>query len=215
MSTTRTSRSLAIALVLLWFLSYSGISSAGRKTQSAKEPVTDDLKSPKHFSDECGVFAPSRVEGLRIEMLPQPCVFTLEQARQGITFRYEVVIERDIAGFETGPQDEGCCLQPGLSTLYAFPEISGGGQRYAGLDWGNCDCAHRGRVKLVRLKKGRYPEAFSWNGANWSGPSDTNRPQGVAFPPGTYKFEVKIRHFRDKQPAEYVVGGMLVKIVEN
>lgn len=215
MSTTRISRMSAIALVLLWLLSYSAISCAGRQTQSAKEPVTDDPKSPRRFSDQCGVFATSPVEGLRIEMPPQPCVLTLEQARQGITFRYEVVIEREIAGFVTGPQDDGCCLKPGFSTLYAFPQIIGGGQRYAGVDWGNCDCAHRSRVKLVRLKKGRYPESFSWNGVNWSGPSDTNRPRGAPFPPGTYKFEVKIRHFRDKHPAEYVIGGMLVKIVEN
>lgn len=213
MSTTSSSKRLAIAMGLLWLLPYAGISCAHHQTQSAKDPVTDDLKRPRQFSDECGTFATSPVEGLRIEMPPQPCVFTLEQARQGIIFKYEVVIEREIAGFVTGPQDAGCCLQPGLSRLYAFPQLTGSGQRYSMDDCGLCDYTHRGRVN--RLKKGRYPESFFWNGVNWSGPSDTDRPRGAPFPPGTYRFEVKIRHFRNKQPPEYVIGGMLIKIVEN
>ena len=206
---------LATALLLLLLLPYNGTSCAHRQTQSAKDPITDELRGPLRFSDECGTFGTSPVVGLRIELPPQPCVFTLEQARQGITFKYEVVIEREIVGFVASPQDDGCCWRPGPSTLYAFPQVYGGSQRYAETDLGLCDGPKRKRADLVRLKKGRYPEAFFWHGVNWLGPSDTDRPRGAPFPPGTYKLEVKIRHFHDKQPPGDVIGGMLVKIVEN
>ena len=155
------------------------------------------------------------LKGLRIEIPPQPCVFTLEQARQGITFRYEVVIERDMAGFLTGPQDAGCCQEPGPGNLYPFPQIVGNGQRYALYDAGYCDCSWKGRPKRLTLKKGRYQGAFFWNGVNWSGPSDFDNPQGRPFPPGTYRFGVRIMRLQNKQPPEHIIGGMQIKLIES
>jgi hypothetical protein len=38
----------------------------------------------------------------------------------------------------------------------------------------------------VTIPAGTYACAFTWDGRNWYGPSDTERPRGAPFPPGDY-----------------------------
>ena len=45
----------------------------------------------------------------------------------------------------------------------------------------------------VTLAPGTYPATFTWQGNNWSGPSDTGNPMGPPFPPGTYTLTVTAR----------------------
>jgi len=42
----------------------------------------------------------------------------------------------------------------------------------------------------VTIKKGTYHATFTWDGKNWSGPSDTGNPKGAAFPTGDYHLDV-------------------------
>jgi len=40
------------------------------------------------------------------------------------------------------------------------------------------------------LRKGTYARTFTWDGVNWTGPSDTGNPKGAPFPPGDYTLTV-------------------------
>jgi hypothetical protein len=43
---------------------------------------------------------------------------------------------------------------------------------------------------VVTLQPGSHDHAFTWEGRNWNGPSDTMNPMGDYFPAGTYTLSV-------------------------
>lgn len=148
--------------------------------------------------------------------LPHVCIrfpaqrtsFTLAEAAAGLTFRYEVVIDEDVAGVVTLPQDAGQCGSPSPGGLYVLEQVMGGGQSYCICDTGLCFPPPETPVTLVA---GVYPATFAWDGVNWGGPSDTGNPKGAPFPAGTYNVTVSAVGQRevDAGLVGFVVTGTL------
>ena len=116
-----------------------------------------------------------------------PCVFTLAQARAGISVPYDIVIAHTVTGVVATPQDAGGCDRAGASGLIPFAELTGGGQRYCLCDTGLCMAPS---MTPVTLAAGTTSAQFTWDGVNWTGPSDTGNPKGPAFPASSYTLRI-------------------------
>jgi hypothetical protein len=145
----------------------------------------------------CNVTSTSSLPGVSIAFhQPVACEFTLAQAQAGIAIAYDVIVASDVAGVVPKPQDMGDCGQPGSSGLIPFERLQGGGQSYCLCDTGLCRAMP---LPPRTLLAGRYTNTFSWDGKNWSGPSDTLNPQGAPFPPGDYTLNVSATGTRGTQ----------------
>jgi hypothetical protein len=131
----------------------------------------------------CQPVISSSLPGARLEFTTTNWTYTLEQVQSGITIGYQVVIDTDISGVLPIPTDSGQCEQPGPSGLIVSETISGNGQLYCRCDTGLCP---QYAATATRLKRGIYAQHFTWDGRNWTGPSDVDTPKGPLFPPGTY-----------------------------
>jgi len=100
---------------------------------------------------------------------------------------YDVMVAADVAGVVPAPQDAGGCGAPGSSQLIVIERLAGGTQSYCLCDTGLCPPSN---PPPVTLHAGTYASVFSWQGNNWSGPSDTSNPMGAPFPPGSYTLTV-------------------------
>jgi hypothetical protein len=80
------------------------------------------------------------------------------------------------------------CYQPGPSGLMVFERLSGSGQDYCLCDRGLPNPGYCGQS--TTLHAGVYSAAFTWDGRNWTGPSDTNNPKGDYFPAGSYRLDI-------------------------
>ena len=139
---------------------------------------TDGLASP------CPIGA-SDLAGVCIAFdVPAP-TFTLAEAAAGVQIPYRVVVDQ-VHDVIPAPQDAGGCAQPGPSGLIVFEDLSAGPQRYCECDVGLC----AGTPVPGTLVVGQFPAIFDWDGRNWSGPSDTQNPEGTAFPAGSYTLDV-------------------------
>ncbi|HVU03845.1 MAG TPA: hypothetical protein VHE30_18930 [Polyangiaceae bacterium] len=145
--------------------------------------------------DRCVLSADSTLPHVHLVSKAKKCVFSLAEARAGITIPYEVVIDEDVPGFAPlSPYPYG----PNVSSLAVTEVLAGGSQSYClcdqGLPWGACPeedggVSHPGSGTVcapTTLKKGTYAREFAWDGVNWTGPSDTGNPKGAPFPPGDY-----------------------------
>jgi len=69
----------------------------------------------------------------------------------------------------------------------------------------------KGTVKS--LNKGTYAHIFTWDGRNWTGPSDFGNPKGKPFPAGAYDVTVTIHGYlvvgNAKMPYEMSRKGKL------
>jgi hypothetical protein len=137
----------------------------------------------------CAPGGSSELPGVKLEFIGASCTFTLAQAAAGLEIPYQVVVDDDVTGVVPKPQDSGQCDKPGPSGLILFEKLDGGGQQYCICDTGLCAF----QEQAVTLKKGTYPGKFSWDGKNWSGPSDTGNPKGKDFPAGKYTLEVSAK----------------------
>lgn len=161
----------------------------------------------------CTVSSSSTWEGITIRFPEQKCTFTLAEAAQGISFAYEVVVEKAYPEFRPILQDAGKCDHPGTSTLFPYEVVEGNGQSYALADQGLCPGFSSQPV--VDLQPGTYPDTFTWPGVNWSGPSDTNNPHGPPFPPGTYAFNVTILGSpASAEPGTPITGELMFTLTE-
>ena len=122
--------------------------------------------------------------------------YTVAQAAEGIAIEYEIVIDRDLTGVVPLPQGsagEGITVaqadgrEERIANLLPFESLTGNAQSYGLFDTG---LPAPRKAFPATIKSGRYRHLFKWNGRNWNGGSDTDRPQGDPFPAGTYKLEV-------------------------
>lgn len=162
----------------------------------------------------CTTSGSSTLAGVSIHFPAQRCTFSQAEALAGVTFQYEVVIEHDVAGVLSGPQDWGHCDGPGPGGLYVLPTISGNGQSYCICDVGLCP---QPLLSPNVLTMGTYSGTFFWDGVNWIGPSDTGNPKGDPFPAGVYTLSIRgtgliVESNGGTTPYE-VVGTMDVTIV--
>lgn len=153
----------------------------------------------------------STLPGVEVAWTPQKCVFTLAEAMAGIDFTYTVDVAEPVENVLPSPNDAGNCQGPGPSGLIVSGDVDGNGQHYCLCDQGLCPPLEQPPVDLVA---GSYPATFSWNGVNWSGPSDTNNPFGPAFPPGEYIVQVRAIG-QHGQPAQdfSVLGSFPITLV--
>jgi len=127
----------------------------------------------------------STLPGVSFDLSGNPPVLTLAQAAAGVTFVYRTRIENDLPDVSSIPLDAGRCDQPDASGLAVLEMITGDHQ-YCPCDTGRCGL----QDAVVDLKMGVYENTFEWDGREWMGPSDTNRPKGDPFPPGTYQIRI-------------------------
>jgi hypothetical protein len=154
---------------------------------------------------KCTVTSTSSLPGVSIVFHdPVVCEFTIAQAQAGISIPYDVVIASDVTGVVPEPQDGGKCGQPASSGLILFERLGGGGQSYCLCDTGLCLPT---TPPPTTLHAGTYASAFSWDGKNWGGPSDTGNPQVAPFPPGDYTLTVSATGTRGG--ASFAVSGTL------
>jgi len=114
--------------------------------------------------------------------------FTLAEAAAGVPLNYEIDVAKDFTGAVT-PLDTGSGMRAGASGLAPFYRIYGNGQSYSLFDMG---LGPPPDYASHPISEGRYPAEFTWDGRNWSGPSDTQLPMGPPFPPGEYTLEVRV-----------------------
>ncbi|MBA4191306.1 MAG: hypothetical protein C0467_25265 [Planctomycetaceae bacterium] len=142
---------------------------------------------------------------VKIEFPKDGYTFTLAEAAKGIKIEYKIVVEEDmkvIALLNPPSYREPA----GPSGLHTSEQLSGKDQLY-------ClrDCGLRGAPEKVvhTLKKATYTHAFEWDGLNWTGPSDSNRPKGKPFPAGTYDLTVTMSGLlvTDKEKVPYKLTG--------
>jgi hypothetical protein len=137
----------------------------------------------------CSTSVSSSLPDVSIEFrAPVMCTFSLAQAAAGVTIPYDIVVANDVSDVVPAPLDAGGCGQPGSSGLIVSEQLAGGGQSYCVCDTGLCPFSPQA---ATTLHAGRYGGAFSWDGKNWNGPSDTGNAKGAAFPPGTYSLTVR------------------------
>ena len=149
---------------------------------------------PPTTGPACNGLASSDLTGVSIEFPDDRCSFSMAEVAAGITIKYTVVVADTLTSVSPAPLDAGHCNQPdpafGLTPLEKISgPTSDETQRYCLCDVGGCfDPGQPGPVTVVPA--GRYDRSMTWTGRNWGGPSDTANPMGVAFPPGTYTFNV-------------------------
>lgn len=136
--------------------------------------------------DTCRVTGSSSLPGVAISFPGASCSFSIAEAQAGIEFTYEVSVQQAIADISPRAQDLGSCGEPGDSGLVLFEEITDGNHRYCICDSGLCEPGQSPTL----LRPGIYIQTFSWDGHNWTGPSDTSNPKGSPFPAGDYDFLV-------------------------
>lgn len=167
-------------------------SDAGTEPDSATTP---DASVPPN----CLLESESSLPHVHFVSKATECVFSLAEARAGISIPYDVVIDEDVPGFAPAqPYPYGA----NVSGLSVSEMLRGGGQTYClcdqGLPYASCPLADGGvshpidstPCGPVTLKKGVYSRAFDWDGVNWTGPSDTGNPKGPPFPPGDYALTI-------------------------
>lgn len=149
----------------------------------------------------CATDGSSSLAGVRIEFPDQRCTFTLAEAAEGITIAHRVVVNEDLRDVSTEAQDAGRCAGPGPSGLIVHEVLDGGDERYCVCDEGLCI----GDPVVTSLTSGTHDDAFTWQGRNWGGPSDTGMLMGAPFPPGTYTLTVS--SVGEHEGARYAVEG--------
>lgn len=156
-------------------------------TTGATADVTSTTDATTGSEALCEGTGKTTLPGVTIVFPPQPCVFTLAEAAAGISFTFSVEVAAAVDEVTPLSGDGGGCTTPDPSGLFLAPEVDGGGQHYCLCDQGLCPPPGDPPVSLV---PGSYPGEFTWNGVNWTGPSDTDNPFGPPFPAGEYVVSV-------------------------
>src|SRR5215510_15893946 len=112
---------LAISGVL-FFIALAIVSgcSGTNSSVSADGPSMDAASRDGEDAASCTATSESDLPGARMEIDTSVCVFTLAQARAGISIGYEVVIDESIPDVTPRAQDAGNCDQPDGSGLIPF-----------------------------------------------------------------------------------------------
>jgi hypothetical protein len=182
--------------VALWLLAAVGCDSR------ALDPTSDGghLGGPA-----CNGPASSTLPGVSLTF-PDACrTYTQAEVAAGIELHYQVVVAADVAGLHPVAGDAGYCAQPGDSGLIVQFVIAGNEQSYCLCDTGRCFQ----QSFSTAPRAGTYPATISWDGRNWTGPSDFGNPEGAPFPPGTYTLTLSARGTRETSggATDYLVSA--------
>jgi hypothetical protein len=145
-------------------------------------------------------------DAIRIQFPPKGYEFTTAEAAKGIKIGYHLVVSEDVPKLTPLPHGPSHATPPGPSGLYPLERIAGNGQVYCLQDFG-LGAPPKGVARTV--KRGKYLHAFTWDGRNWLGPSDTGQAKGKPFPPGTYTLTVTLHGFHETAAGKkaYTISG--------
>jgi hypothetical protein len=176
---------------------------------SADSTPTVDVTSPDVDPAMCKFDSDGTLKGVSIDLSGNGCVYSLAQAAQGITFHYRVQVEQELTEVISRPMDAGQCDEAGPSGLRTFEKIFGNDQTYCVCDAGLCKLPTEG----ITLVPGDYPDAFTWHGRNWNGPSDTGNPEGQPFPTGEYTLVVRAEGNHGPLKSDFAVTATMKVIL--
>jgi hypothetical protein len=136
----------------------------------------------------CRVEVTSDFPGVTLEFPTQPCSFTEAQALAGIPFRYTLVVDQAVApNLESLPSQRQSCPSPlSGAGVYVFEHVVGLNKETCLCDEGRC-----ATPPTAQAVAGRTDVTWTWQGREWSGPSDFGNPLGAPFGPGAYSFQVE------------------------
>jgi len=147
-------------------------------------------QAPPTTGAACDRLGSSDLPGVSIEFPDDRCRYSMAEVAAGIPINYTVVVASTLTDVTPTALDAGGCAQPDRELgLMPLLQITGLGQSYCACDLGLCLRDGSAQPTTV-VPAGRYDRTMPWTGRNWGGPSDTNRPLGDAFLPGTYTFNV-------------------------
>jgi hypothetical protein len=166
-------------------------------TESSRSNLDASTLTDADLHPTCLLSEVSTLPGVRIDVTASRCVFTLAEARAGISISYDVVIEHDVPAFVPPRYPYGA----NVDGLYVTDVLSGGDQQYClcdlGLPYSVCPLEDGGEsfsglspCAAITLHQGVYHRTFLWDGVNWYGPSDTNAPKRAPFPAGDYTLAI-------------------------
>jgi len=170
----------------------------------ANDVVTEEAP----IDPSCIIEESSSLPGVRFAVQTTNCTFTLAEAAAGIAIPYDLMVDHDVPGFVTRTY----FYMPDVANLLITERVEGNQQSYCvcdrGLPYPGCPDADGGFTEPtfgavddalpwyerpcepLTIPHGVYHRVFQWDGRNWSGPSDTNRPKGLAFPVGDYELSI-------------------------
>ena len=130
------------------------------------------------------------IPGATLDLSKTPCTFSIKAAKGVFDLGYKLTVLTS-EKLSTGGNMGGCPPQPssihgGIAT---FEQLDGGGQKWCMCDTGLCAPIE---PPFTASTVGSYDVAFTWDGKNFQGPSDTGNKPGPAFPPGSYVFSVTV-----------------------
>jgi hypothetical protein len=150
-------------------------------------------------STVCVLSAASTLPHVHVVFTSSTCVFTLAEAAAKVTFTYDLVVDQDVPGFvPASPYPYGS----NAANLALTETVAGAGQSYCVCDLGlpvaECPTGDGGFAAPgdggicapITIPAGTYHRTFSWDGRNWTGPSDYGNPEGPPFPAGDYTLTV-------------------------
>jgi hypothetical protein len=164
-------------------------------------PVVDGGAEASVEAIACNPVTTSTLPHVHIVFQATKCTFTLAEAAAKISIPYDLVVDEDVPGFvPASPYRYGSSA----ANLVLDEDIKGGTQLYCLCDTGLpaplcplddggdvfSDAGPLGGCPAVTIPAGTYHRVITWDGRNWTGPSDTDNPEGPPFPPGDYAVEV-------------------------
>jgi hypothetical protein len=159
--------------------------------------------APPPDAGSCDGESSSDLPGVQLAFPDQPYSFTAAEIAKGIEIIYSEVITAADANLKPDAGDAGGCARPDDAGLIVSYRISGAGQSYCLCDTGLCQPSSSVTTTVV----GTHTRQISWDGRNWSGPSDTGNREGASFPPGAYTIALSATGTYDNTDAGDHDGG--------
>jgi hypothetical protein len=180
---------------------FVGATSCSPAIKPATDAATD---SPATTDLSCAPEESSTFPHVRLTISASTCTFTLAEAMAGISVPYDLIVDQDVPGFAPAATYP---YASDAANLVLNEVLAGQAQRYCvcdkglpdpgcptdggGIDHQPPDASPPGTVcSPVTVPAGDYHRAFTWDGRNWGGPSDTFRPEGALFPAGDYQLTI-------------------------
>lgn len=118
---------------------------------------------------------------------------TSAEALKGVVLRYRVEVTEEIPGVIPVCQRSAGPGEASPTDLLHLESVEGNGHSYANVDGG---LGMQGPYEVRTVPVFSRDFELRWEGKSWSGPSCGGMPKGPAFPPGTYRFQVRVKGTR-------------------
>ena len=166
------------------------VSDATTDVASGTDAVSAD-SSPDVPVSACAPTYEGSIPGAILDLSKTPCAFSISAAKGVFNLGYKLSVESaqklSVGGDLGGCPPQASSIHGGIAT---FEQVGGNSQKWCLCDTGLCAPV---KPPFTASTPGSYDVAFTWDGMNWYGPSDTGNKPGPAFPAGSYTFSVSDR----------------------